>query len=170
MIGLRFTLDRVQSIKLLLRSCPHAANPPMSDPDTPRQAWVVHPLRDNWKRSVILSLFLTLFFSGVYWGFHSASITLLSTVFLIGSLYRYFIPFRYEFYDDRLVVTALFSRLTKPWSVFRSFYIDRNGVLLSPFAKPSRLENFRGVYVRFGGCEAEVVDFIKSKISALPDS
>ena len=136
----------------------------MSNQAIPQQTWVVHPLRDNWKRSVLLALFLTLFFLGVYWSFQSGFVTLLSALFLIGSLHRYFLPFRYECYEDRLVVTSLFYRTTRPWSDFHSFYVERNGVLLSPFAKPSRLENFRGVYVRFGGNRAEVIDFVKRKV------
>ena len=74
-------------------------------------------------------------------------------------------PYRYELYENQLVVTAPLYRLIKPWDVFRSFYVDNNGVLLSPFAKPSRLENFRGVYVRFGENRSEVLDFIREKIS-----
>ena len=55
----------------------------------------------------------------------------------------------------------------KLWSDFRSFYADRNGVLLSPFARPSRLENFRGVYVRFGRSNRdEIRDFIRRKVRA----
>jgi hypothetical protein len=42
--------------------------------------------------------------------------------------------------------------------------VDKNGVLLSPFAGRSRLENFRGVYVRFGQNKDQVVNFVRSKI------
>ena len=133
----------------------------------PQHAWIVHPLRDNWKRSILLLLFLALLFSGVYWSFRSASVTILSAIFLIGSLHRYFVPSRYEFHDDRLVVVSLSRRVAKPWSDFHSFYVDCNGVLLSPFAKPSRLENFRGVYVRFGSSQPnEIIDFIQRKVGA----
>lgn len=137
----------------------------MSDQSIPQQIWRVHPLRDSWRRSVLLLLFLLFLFPGIYWLFQSVSLTLLSVIFVTCSLYRYFAPFQYELYDDQLVVTAPFYRLRKSWSDFRSFYVDNNGVLLSPFSKPSRLENFRGIYVRFGGNRSEVVDFIKSKIS-----
>ena len=137
----------------------------MPDQPTPQQTWRVHPLRENWTRSILLSLFLLLLFSGIYWLFQSVFVALLSAIFVTGSLYRYFVPFRYELYEHELVVSAPFYRLTKPWSDFRSFYVDNNGVLLSPFAKPSRLENFRGVYVRFGANRSEVLDFIKYKIS-----
>lgn len=136
-------------------------------PDQPilQRTWRVHPLRESWTRSIFLFLFLLLLFSGIYWLFQSAFITLLSTIFVTGSLYRYFVPFRYELYDHQLVVTGPLYRLTKSWDTFRSFYVDKNGVLLSPFAKPSRLENFRGVYVRFGPNRSEVLDFIRDKIS-----
>jgi hypothetical protein len=136
----------------------------MSDQPIPQQTWRVHPLRENWTRSALLLLFLLLLFSGVYWLFQSVSVTLLSTIFVTSSLYRYFVPFRYELYEHELVVSAPFYRVTKSWSDFRSFYTDNNGVLLSPFAKPSRLENFRGVYVRFGANRSEALDFIKNKI------
>lgn len=136
----------------------------MPDQPTPQQTWRVHPLRENWTRSILLLLFLLLLFSGIYWLFQSVFVALLSAIFVTGSLYRYFVPFRYELYEHELVVSAPFYRLTKPWSDFRSFYVDNNGVLLSPFAKPSRLENFRGVYVRFGANRSEVLDFIKYKI------
>ena len=138
----------------------------MSEQGVPQESWTVHPLCDSWKRSALLFLFLTAIFITVYFFWRSVWVTLFSAILLIGSLYRYFVPFRYELYTDGLVVTSLFYRVAKPWSDFHSFYVDRNGVLLSPFAKPSRLENFRGLYVRFGSNRLEVIDFIKRKISS----
>lgn len=137
----------------------------MSDQPIPQQTWEVHPLRANWTRSFLLLLFLLLLYFVIYWLFQSVFVALLSAIFVTCSLYRYFIPFRYELHEQQLVVTAPFYRLTRPWSDFRSFYVDNNGVLLSPFAKPSRLENFRGVYVRFSENQSEVVGFIQDKIS-----
>ena len=136
----------------------------MSDHPIPQQTWRVHPLRENWTRSILLLLFLFLLYLGIYWLFQSAFITLLSAIFVTSSLYRYFVPYRYELYENQLVVAAPLYRLTKSWDTFRSFYVDNNGVLLSPFVKPSRLENFRGVYVRFGKNRSEVLDFIREKI------
>ena len=137
----------------------------MYDQSIPQLTWKVHPLRENWMRSALLLLFLLLLFLGIYGLFQSVFVSLLSAIFVTGSLYKYFVPFRYELYEHQLIVTAPFYRLTKPWSGFRSLYVDKNGVLLSPFTKPSRLENFRGVYVRFGANQSEVVDFLKAKIS-----
>ena len=128
-------------------------------------SWRVHPLVENWRKSVLLGVFLTLLFIGIYWGFQSIYIALLSATFLLGSLYKYFLPFHHHCEADKLIITSCCYRLERSWDTFRSCYVDANGVLLSPFAHPTRLENFRGVYVRFGKhSPEEIVDFITNKI------
>ncbi|MDE0555700.1 MAG: hypothetical protein OXI24_15880 [Candidatus Poribacteria bacterium] len=130
-------------------------------------SWTVHPIVENWHKSVLLGLFLALLLFGIYLGFQSIYVALISGIVLIGSLYKYFLPFHHQCEADRLIITSCCYRLERSWETFRSFYVDANGVLLSPFARPTRLENFRGVYVRFGKhTPEEVVDFITSKIKS----
>ena len=129
-------------------------------------SWTVHPLVENWRKSVLLGLFLTLLLLFIYLGFQLIYVAILSAIFLIGSLYKYFLPFHHEFEADKLIITSCcFYKLERSWETFRSFYVDANGVLLSPFAHPTRLENFRGVYIRFGKYPPEeIISFITSKI------
>lgn len=128
-------------------------------------SWTVHPIVENWRKSLLLGLFLALLLFGIYFGFQSIYVALISGIVLIGSLYKYFLPFHHQCEADRIIITSCCYRLERSWETFRSFYVDANGVLLSPFARPTRLENFRGVYVRFGKhTPEEVVDFITSKI------
>lgn len=128
-------------------------------------SWTVHPIVENWRKSVLLGLFLALLLFGIYLGFQSIYVALISGIVLLGSLYKYFLPFHHQCEADRLIITSCCYRLERSWETFRSFYVDANGVLLSPFARPTRLENFRGVYVQFGKhTPEEVVDFITSKI------
>ena len=130
-------------------------------------SWTVHPLVENRRKSVLLVLFLALLLFGIYWGFQSVSVALLSAIFLLGSLYKYFLPFHHQCEADKLIITSCCYRLERSWETFRSFYVDANGVLLSPFVRPTRLENFRGVYVRFGKHTPEkVIDFITSKVQS----
>ena len=132
-------------------------------------SWTVHPLVENRRKSVLLGLFLALLLFGIYWGFQSVSVALLSAIFLLGSLYKYFLPFHHQCEADKLIITSCCYRLERSWATFRSFYVDANGVLLSPFVRPTRLENFRGVYVRFGKHTPEkVIDFITSKVQSEP--
>ena len=128
-------------------------------------SWTVHPIVENWRKSDLLGLFLVLLLFGIYLGFQSIYVALISGIVLLGSLYKYFLPFHHQCEADRLIITSCCYRLERSWETFRSFYVDANGILLSPFARPTRLENFRGVYVRFGKhTSEEVVDFITSKI------
>lgn len=133
----------------------------------PTLSWTVHPIVENWRKSVLLGLFLALLLFGIYLGFQSIYVALLSGIVLLGSLYKYFLPFHHQCEADRLIITSCCYRLERSWETFRSFYVDANGILLSPFARPTRLENFRGIYVRFGKhTPEEVVDFITSKIKS----
>lgn len=133
----------------------------------PTLSWTVHPLVEKRRVSVLLAVFLVLLLIGIYWTFQSVQIAGLSAIFLIGSLYKYFLPFHHRCETDALIITSCCYRLERPWSTFRSFYVDANGVLLSPFAHPTRLENFRGIYLRFGTYPSEpVVSFIADKIGA----
>jgi len=132
--------------------------------DVPKMEWVVHLLKENVLKSTLLILFLILFCIAVYLAFQIPFYAFLSAVILFGSLNTFFLPVKYSFYSDKVMIRFPFSKRSKPWRGFKSYYIDKRGILLSPFPNPSRLENFRGMYVRFGNNKAEVVDFIKQKM------
>ena len=136
----------------------------MSTQEPPQYVWVVHPLFDSPKKSVFLVSFLIFLLVGIQFLFGSLGITLLSIVFLFGSLRQYFLPFRYEVYNNQITVSSFLSKQDRAWNEFRSYYVDQHGILLSPFPKPSRLENFRGIYVRFGLDRSMVLDLIQSTI------
>lgn len=126
--------------------------------------WTSYPCLENKRRTVLLIVFLAALFTGLYiwfglWG-------LVIGLILVGtSVYSYFIPTRYEMNYEKILIKGLFMTKKKQWIEFRSFYPDRNGVLLSPFVVPSRLENFRGVYIRFGNKHDEVIEYIEKKIN-----
>ncbi len=88
----------------------------------------------------------------------------LSVVIMLGSLSSFFLPTKYELNEDQVRIRFFFTIREKKWGMFRSYYVDKNGILLSPFERPSRLENFRGLYIRFNQNKDLVVDFVKSKI------
>ena len=126
--------------------------------------WTVHPIKKNWKVSVVVVAFLATLCAAIYFSFNSFAFLALSITIFGCSLAPFFFPTTYTLQDDCIIVKSLLRRFTKEWDSFRSYYPDRNGVLLSPFLQPSRLENFRGIYVRFWYNKAEVVNFIKQKI------
>jgi len=129
-----------------------------------RIEWSVHPIKKNWKVSVGVASFLLALCAAIYISFNSAAFLALSIAILTCSLAPFFFPTTYTLQDDCITVKSRLRRFSRHWDSFKSYYPDRNGVLLSPFPHPSRLENFRGVYVRFGHNRSEVVDFVKEKI------
>lgn len=138
----------------------------VSQQSTPALSWTVHPVVENPKKSVLLLLFLTIVLSIIYVSFKSIVLLFLSACLLIGPLYKYFLPYNYQCELDILTVSTCCSNTNRSWDTFRSSYVDKSGILLSPFSKPTRLENFRGIYVRFGKHPPEdIVNYIQTRIS-----
>jgi hypothetical protein len=129
--------------------------------------WSSHPVKKNGKISILVILFLFAIWFLVYFTTFSLFLTILSVIILLGSLSSFFLPTYYELDERKIKVKFFFTIKEKEWSMFRSFYVDKNGVLLSPFERPSRLENFRGLYVRFNQNKEEVVNFVKSRIKRI---
>jgi len=110
---------------------------------------------------VLTLIFMHAVFFVVYMISHSIWMVLLAGAIFMGSLSTFFFPTRYEISKDKIKVKYLFTSVVKDMSMYRSFYPDKNGVLLSPFTKPSRLENFRGLYIKYHRNKDEVDAFVK---------
>ena len=129
-----------------------------------RIEWSVHPIKKNWKVSVGVVSFLVILCAAIYFSFHSIAFLILSIVIFVGSLAPFFFSTTYILQNDCVIVRSLLRGFSRQWDSFSSYYPDKNGVLLSPFSSPSRLENFRGIYVRFSHNRSEVVSFIREKM------
>ncbi len=126
--------------------------------------WFSHPLVENKKRSVILFLFLCgiFYFTYLYYGLSWMFFVML-VLFL--SLFSYFVPTEYIFTEQEIIIKGLLFERKFLWSHFKRYYVDNRGIFLSPFSNPTRLENFRGVYIRFGkGDRDAIIRFVKRKI------
>ena len=132
--------------------------------DAIKLEWTVHPLKANRKVSIGLIVFLIVLCTSIYFSFDSLTFLILSVIFLVGSLSSFFLPTTYLLQDDCIIVKTIFRRSSRQWNSFKRYSPDKNGVFLSPFLYPTRLENFRGLYVRFNNNKTEVIDFIKQKI------
>ncbi len=126
--------------------------------------WVAHPFKKNKKKTFFLILFLILVWGLVYWSTLSLGYLLLAVFILMASLSAYFFPTTYEMTEQKITVKYIATRKEKSWDTFRSFYADKNGVFLSPFPKPTRMENFRGLYVRYNDNQEEVLSFVREHI------
>jgi hypothetical protein len=126
--------------------------------------WRSIPARRSWKVSLLvvftilgLPVLLAIWY-GPFFG-------LLGLVILGASLMPFFLPTDFILTESSVQRRYLGIDHTRKWSEFRSYYPDKNGVLLSPFPRPSRLENFRGLYIRFEDNRERVLAVIKDKVA-----
>ncbi len=129
--------------------------------------WRVHPLarKPIVSAAVILLLIATAVLIVVATG--SPAFATLGTVLFFVSLGRFWFPTTYTLTEAGLEIRTLAQTVSKPWSGYRSYWPDKNGVLLSPFARQSRLENFRGQYVMFEQNRDAVMTIIQNRIDAV---
>lgn len=136
---------------------------------TPGQlAWRSFPLRDDWPRSLLLVAIIAGVSVGIGFSFESAGWGALSLLVLCAALARYLLPTRYVLDDAGVSVAFLGAPRVRPWSDFRAFYPHRDGVHLSPFSRPSPLDPFRGVFLRFAGNREAVVAFVRARLGSAP--
>ncbi len=128
--------------------------------------WRSHPLVDDYPRSLALVAIVIAVCVGVWISFDSLVLAALSAAVLVGSLARYFAPTHYELNDAGISVRFLGHVRRVAWGDVRRHWVAREGVELSPFARPSRLESFRGTFLRFAGNRDEVVSFVESQMAA----
>jgi hypothetical protein len=128
--------------------------------------WVSHPAKARKMATILVTIFLLAVYILVFEITHSMIMVVLAILLFTMSLSTYFFPTRYEITQDKVKVRYLFTSVEKDLSNYRTFFCDRNGVLLSPFLGPSRLENFRGLYLRYHQNKEEVDAFVKKVFEA----
>jgi hypothetical protein len=132
----------------------------------PTLEWRCHPMKRRPWVSVAVTLFIFLLAFMVYVLMESKFFTILALILLFASLAKFYFPTEFRLNREGVAVKTTTQTLHKEWSLFRSYYPDKNGVLLSPFVRPSRLESFRGLYLMFNNNRDEVVEFVKRYVGA----
>lgn len=132
-------------------------------------AWTTHPLKRKPLAAVLVTVFILVAGFLVLVSTDSKAFGTLALVVLFASLAKFYFPTKYRLSDQRVTIKSTTQTIHKNWSQFRSFYPDKNGVLLSPFVQPSRLENFRGVYLMFENNKDEVLRFVTDHIGRTDD-
>ncbi|MFZ1684593.1 MAG: hypothetical protein WAU88_10745 [Candidatus Zixiibacteriota bacterium] len=128
--------------------------------------WVSHPLKRSLAKSAGVSAVILLFAILVWTGTDSIFFTSLSIVVLVMALTKFFLPTGYKLTEQKIYVKSFTHTLVKEWKIYRSYYPDKNGILLSTFAGPSRLENFRGLYLLFEGNRDQVIAYVKARLAS----
>jgi hypothetical protein len=131
--------------------------------------WSVHPFMESRKKAVLAvvvppaaALLLYLWMNSAFWA-------VLGFLLLFSSEFPFFLKSNFRFDDKGVTLRRGGVTISRTWEQVKSFYPDRNGVLLSPFARPMWLENFRGLYLQYGRYKEEVLARVKQRFpAALP--
>jgi len=122
--------------------------------------WTVYLAREEpLKTALALFLIAAIAFAG--WVLAGPFPAAAASLVTILSLCEFLFPVSYEVSQQGARVRSLLKTTNVTWSQVGACYLDDNGVKLSPFNRPSRLEAFRGLYLRFAGNEDEVVQAVR---------
>ena len=128
----------------------------------PLLEWTSHPLFDfpiSGILVIIFSLTLSIWvFDLTINKWETPLYFYLGMLIYFGSLITFFIPTKYQFFDDKIVVTYFVIKVER---------IDKKGVMLCTFKQPRRLDPFRGLSIRFSKKQNEknpLLNLLENKI------
>jgi hypothetical protein len=125
-------------------------------------SWKSHPARERPVAATVVTLFVLAVLDLVYNLSGNFIMVLVGVLIFLVTLSTFYFPTRYTVDEKNVTIKYVFSAKSRNLSAFRSVYPGLRGVLLSPFLAPSRLENFRGFYLRYGkNNKAEVDGFLR---------
>jgi hypothetical protein len=129
-------------------------------------SWTAWPMMRSPVRAAVGILFIALVAWTLQSWLRTGYFTVIAVLLLWGQVAGFYLPTRYALTDNGVSVRGIITKRNKEWGDFRSYFVDRDGVLLSPFIGRSRLERFRGLSLQFHGNRDDVVAFVKAALGA----
>jgi hypothetical protein len=127
--------------------------------------WKSYPARERPLATVFVVIFIAVIMSMVYYVMDKSifMMALAGLIFTV-SLSTFFFPTTYTVDDEKVSIKYTFSAKERNMSAFRKAFPESRGILLSPYSSPTRLENFRGFYLRYGKDNKAEVDAFVAKL------
>jgi len=129
--------------------------------------WTVFPVRESRPKALIALLAPPLATLVIYLMMHSWLWAGLGFLLLFSSEFPFFLKSRYIFDEQGVTMKRGGVTIARKWDQINSCYPDKNGVLLSPFAKQTWLENFRGIYLQYGRYKDQIMAVLKDKVKII---
>lgn len=129
-------------------------------------AWTAHPLlQESPARSVALGGIILAFSVLAASALGHPLFAVLSVAVLAASMSRYLLPTHYTLDETGVICRHLFRHRRLPWSQIRRVDVHRDGLFMSPFARSSRMDSFRGVFLRFHRNDEAVTAFAQAHVA-----
>lgn len=127
----------------------HPASEAEPRQETDHLVWNIHLLRQQPQRLPVV-LGASLFAASVAWMlFHNLFFSFAAVLMILSAAAEYLFPCQYRLTDHAARCRYGANRFEIEWKKVKRVLLYRDGVRLSPLPSPSRLDNFRGVFLRF---------------------
>lgn len=93
--------------------------------------------------------------------FQNALLALVGVLVILGSTTEFWLPLRYTVDAKGARVRSGISVTAIDWEDVKRVTLSEDGLKISPLAAPGRTAVFRGVYLRFGENQEEVVNQVR---------
>ena len=129
--------------------------------DNPILTWSVHLAREHPAKLVCSLLVAAGAAMAGYWVIGPLGSVAVASA-MLGSLAEFVFPVVYRITPEGASARTLIKVSEIRWENVRRCYVDAGGVKLSPLDRATRLEAFRGVYLRFGNNDDSVIKAVRS--------
>ena len=122
--------------------------------------WQVHLAKEKPRSLVGVAVVVVGMAVAAFFWFGSVVPAIAMVLALLGALSDFLFPVTYTLTLTHASASTPVGKRVMAWKDVKKCYIDDFGVKLSPLSRKSRLEAYRGVYLRFGDKRAEVLDAV----------
>ncbi|HLU68568.1 MAG TPA: hypothetical protein VKZ63_19940 [Kofleriaceae bacterium] len=120
-------------------------------------AWTAHPARSRPHQVVLVVAVLLLTAGAVLLSFESLFMTALAVVIVVVSVSPFLFPTHYRLSDAGVEERRLGVRRARRWQDLRRVQVGPRAALVSPFARPSWMDRYRGVILLLDGADRDAV-------------
>lgn len=129
-------------------------------------SWTAHPARTRPRDLALVVSVLLLTTGAVLSTFQSMFFAVLAVTILVATIAPFLFPTRYHIDDWGIREVRLGRTRARPWTELRRVQIGRQGALVSPFAKASWMDRYRGMTILFDGADRSLlIDRLRCQLS-----
>ncbi len=105
----------------------------------------------------------------VYFLYPEKIFAVLALLVMFGMTATLYLPVSYRLDEEGVAVFFLGTRTFRKWSHYRNYYLHRDGVFLTSMPMPSRLDPFRGHFLRYDGDKNIVIEYVKAHVKRIQE-
>jgi hypothetical protein len=129
--------------------------------------WTAHPARSRPRDLILVGGVVCLTAGAVLASLESGFLAVLAAAVLLIAIGPFLLPTRYTVTDERIEAVRAFTRRARRFSELRRVEVGRHFALVTPFARATWMDRYRGMMVLLDGCDRErVVALLREKVGA----